>query len=280
MAPQSMRNRHLISPLSMFSLEFMKTFESRITTLPRIGVLGGMGPLATADFMAKLVYATPAAHDQDHFPVSVDSTPQIPDRVAALEGRGRDPLAHLVAAARRLQATGCDLIAMPCNTAHLWHARLVAQTALPLMHIVDAVDAELGAVRKVGLLGTTATLEHGLYQRHPGVDRHWVLPDMDVMRDLVMPGIAAVKLGDTVAAARLLRSAARKLASNGAEAIVLACTEIPLALTAEDVPVRMVDATFALARHTIAAARSIGASAVARAARNRATLAGHGIQVA
>jgi len=70
----------------MFSLEFMKTFESRITTLPRIGVLGGMGPLATADFMAKLVYATPVAHAQDHFPVSVDSTPQIPDRVAALEG--------------------------------------------------------------------------------------------------------------------------------------------------------------------------------------------------
>jgi len=250
----------------MFSLDPMKTSETNIATLPRIGVLGGMGPLATADFMAKLVYATPVTHDQDHFPVSVDSTPQIPDRVAALEGRGRDPLADLVAAARRLQASGCDLIAMPCNTAHLWHARLAAQVSLPLMHIVDAVDAELGTLRKVGLLGTTATLTNGLYQRHPGMDRHWVLPDMEVMRDLVMPGIAAVKVGDMLAAARLLRSAARKLASNGAEAIVLACTEIPLALTADDVPVRMVDATFALARHTVAAARSIGASATARAA--------------
>ena len=244
----------------------MKTFESRITALPRIGVLGGMGPLATADFMAKLVYATPVAHDQDHFPVSVDSTPQIPDRVAALEGRGCDPLEALVAAARRLQAVGCDLIAMPCNTAHLWHARVAAQISLPLMHIVDAVDAELGAVRKVGLLGTTPTLEHGLYQRHCGGDRHWVLPDQDVMQNLVMPGVAAVKIGDMVAAARLLRSAARKLASNGAEAIVLACTEIPLVLTADDVPVRMVDATFALARHTIAAARNLGVPAVARAA--------------
>lgn len=244
----------------------MKTFHSGSTDLPRIGVLGGMGPLATADFMAKLVYATPVAHDQDHFPVSVDSTPQIPDRVAALEGRGGDPLSALVAAARRLQVAGCDLIAMPCNTAHLWHARLAAQISLPLMHIVDAVDAELGAVHKVGLLGTTSTLQHGLYQRHPGALRHWVLPEPDEMRDLVMPGIAAVKVGDMVAAARLLRSAARKLASSGAEAIVLACTEIPLVLTADDVPVRMVDATFALARHTIAAARNIGAPAVARAA--------------
>lgn len=244
----------------------MKTFESSITALPRIGVLGGMGPLATADFMAKLVYATPVKHDQDHYPVSVDSTPQIPDRVAALEGRGCDPLAALLAAARRLQASGCDLIAMPCNTAHLWHARLAARISLPLMHIVEAVDAELGAVRKVGLLGTTSTLEHGLYQRHPGADRHWVLPDAGEMRDLVMPGIAAVKAGDMVAAARLLRSAARKLASSGAEAIVLACTEIPLVLSADDMPVRMVDATFALARHTITAARNIGAPAVARAA--------------
>ena len=69
--------------------------------LPRIGVLGGMGPLATADFLAKIAHATPAASDRDHFPVTVDSTPQIPDRTRALEGCGPDPLPWLVAAARR-----------------------------------------------------------------------------------------------------------------------------------------------------------------------------------
>ena len=92
----------------------------RQPVLPRIGVLGGMGPLATADFLAKLAHATPAVRDQDHFPVTVDSTPQIPDRVAALQGRGLDPLPALVAAADRLAAAGCALVAMPCNTAHLW----------------------------------------------------------------------------------------------------------------------------------------------------------------
>ena len=237
-----------------------------VASLPRIGVLGGMGPLATADFLAKLVYATPATRDQDHFPVSVDSTPQIPDRVAALEGRGADPLPALVAAARRLEASGCALIAMPCNTAHLWHARLAERLSVPLLHMVDAVNGELGAARLVGILGTTATLRHGLYQRHPGSARAWLLPDESEMNSLVMPGIAAVKCGDLVAGRRLLRSAARKLACRGAEAIVLACTEVPLVLAADEVPVRLVDATFALARHTVAAARQVGAAGVPRAA--------------
>ena len=72
------------------------------TSFPRIGILGGMGPLATADFLAKLTHATPAARDQDHFAVTLESAPQIPDRIAALEGRGDDPLPALLGVARRL----------------------------------------------------------------------------------------------------------------------------------------------------------------------------------
>ena len=219
--------------------------------LPRIGVLGGMGPLATADFLAKLAHATPAVRDQDHFPVTVDSTPQIPDRVAALEGCGPDPLHALVAAAERLAAAGCSLIAMPCNTAHLWHARLAATMALPLLHIVDAVDAELAGARRVGLMATGATLNHGLYQQRLGVGRGWIVPEADDMDQLIAPGIAAVKRGDLEAGGRLLRSAARRLAARGADALVLACTEIPLVLAADDFGIPTVDATAALARHTI-----------------------------
>ena len=166
------------------------------TPLPRIGVLGGMGPLATADFLAKLAHATPATRDQDHFPVTVDSTPQMPDRVAALEGRGADPLPDLAAAARRLHAAGCDLIAMPCNTAHLWYERLAPLSALPMVHIADAVAVALGDARIIGLIGTSATLEHGLYQKRIGTGRRWLLPDTGEMSQLIVPGIAAVKTGD------------------------------------------------------------------------------------
>jgi aspartate racemase len=239
----------------------MDTLRLPNTSAPRIGVLGGMGPLATADFLAKLAYATPARRDQDHFAVSVDSTPQIPDRVAALEGRGEDPLPWLLASAQRLRAAGCGVIAMPCNTAHLWHQRLEEACALPVLHIADAVADELGPAAKVGLLGTSATLRFGLYQRRHDDRRQWLLPDGAEMNALVTPGIAAIKAGDLRSGATLLRSAARKLATRGAEALVLACTEIPLVISSRDVSIPVIDATFALARHTIAYATRMAARA-------------------
>ena len=235
----------------------------RQPVLPRIGVLGGMGPLATADFLAKLAHATPAVRDQDHFPVTVDSTPQIPDRVAALEGRGPDPLPALVAAAERLAAAGCALVAMPCNTAHLWHARLAAASRLPLLDIVDAVDTEIGDARRVGLLATAATLSHGLFQSRPGSRRDWFVPDPADMDALIAPGIAAVKAGDLATGGRLLRRAARRLAARGADILVLACTEIPLVIAASDLTVPVIDATAALARHTIACATRLRTDALA-----------------
>lgn len=230
-------------------------------TLPRIGVLGGMGPLATADFLAKLAHATPAKRDQDHFPITVDSTPQIPDRVAALEGRGDDPLPALVAGAARLHAAGCALIAMPCNTAHLWYDRLAAQTALSIMHIADAVDADLGNARRVGLLATTATIRHRLFPVRLGAARVWLQPEESELECLVTPGIAAVKAGDLARGRELLLDAAQRLAARGAEVLVLGCTEIPLVLESGDVDIPLLDATRALARYTIAAARQLAETA-------------------
>ena len=224
------------------------------TFLPRIGILGGMGPLATADFLAKLTHATSALCDQDHFAVTVESAPQIPDRIAALEGRGDDPLPALLAVARRLLDAGCDLIAMPCNTAHLWHDALRAQIGIPILHIADAVAVELNDARSVGLVGTTGTLSSGLYQQRIGGAVQWLLPDGPAMTAHVMPGVAAVKRGEMSVAAALLRPVVLDLAARGADVIVLGCTEIPLAISAADAPVPVVDATAALARATVAAA--------------------------
>ena len=230
-------------------------------TYPRIGILGGMGPLATADFLAKFTQATPAARDQDHFAVTLESAPQIPDRIAALEGRGDDPLPALLAVARRLTEAGCDLIAMPCNTAHLWYDALRAQTGAPILHIADAVAAELKDACTVGLMGTTGTLSSGLYQRRIGGAVQWLLPDAAAMTAHVMLGVAAVKRGEMSAAAALLRPVVLDLAARGADVIVLGCTEIPLAISAADAPVPLIDATAALARATVAAALRLRAAA-------------------
>ena len=234
-----------------------------LTTPPRgvVGVLGGMGPLATIDFLRKMLDATPATTDQEHVPVVVSSIPQIPDRPRAFRGEGPSPLPAMLASAERLVAAGAGLIVMPCNTAHLWFDELQRALPLPMLHLVDAafddVLALAGPGARIGLLATAATLDSGLYaqrahSRKPPIDLQWLVPSSDEMRNQVTPGIAAVKAGDMPTAARLLAAAAQALKQRGAAAVVIGCTEIPLALDAAAAGVPAVDAGTALARRAVA----------------------------
>lgn len=224
-----------------------------------VGILGGMGPLATVDFMRKMLLATPAATDQEHVPVVVSSIPQVPDRNEAFRGEGESPLAALVASGRRLAGAGAQLIVMPCNTAHLWFDELQQALELPMLHLVDAAlhDAVTlaGPSARIGLLATDASLASGLYvnrqmQGAPAVQ--WLLPTAREMLDWVMPGIAAVKAGDLPGGAYRLLAAARALKQRGARALVLGCTEIPLVLDAANAPLPVIDATDALAHRAVA----------------------------
>jgi aspartate racemase len=110
---------------------------------PTLGVLGGMGAMATVDFLRKLVEATPAERDQEHIPLIVRFCPEVPDRAAALAGAGPSPQPALVAAAVELAAAGAQALAIPCNTAHYWYDALCAAVPIPILHIVDAAVAEL-----------------------------------------------------------------------------------------------------------------------------------------
>lgn len=232
------------------------TLDPRGVEAPPIGILGGMGPLATLDFMHKVLAATPARCDQDHLPLLVCSIPQIPDRTAAFLGEGVSPLPALVASGRRLAEAGARLLVMPCNTAHLWFEPLQAALGLPMLHLVDAALAE--AARQtptegaIGLLATRATLESGLYVRRAGASTRWQLPTPDELTRWVMPGIQAVKAGDLAQGAACLGQAARALADRGARTLVLGCTEIPLVLDADRAGLPVIDATAALARATVA----------------------------
>ncbi len=224
-----------------------------------VGILGGMGPLATVDFMRKMLEATPAATDQEHVPVVVSSIPQVPDRTAAFRGEGESPLAAMVDSGRRLVAAGAGVVVVPCNTAHLWFDELERALALPMLHLVDAAIAEaLERVPdggKVGLLATDATLASGLYLNRASPDGrrvHWLLPTAGEMLELVMPGIADVKAGAMDSAAQRLTRAAQALCARGARAIVLGCTEIPLVLDAAAAGAPVIDATAALARQAVA----------------------------
>ncbi len=231
-----------------------------------LGVLGGMGPLATVDFMEKLVTATPADRDQDHVAVIAASLPQIPDRSDAITGDGPSPLAAMVGTLGRLERAGAQAIAIACNTAHHWHADIQRHTALPVLHIADAAIGEMtsagaGHGTRVGVLATTGTLEAGIF-RHRLADAGMDCVDLTAgdQQSLVMAGIRAVKGGDMDTGAALLAAAADALRARGAERIIMACTEVPPAMAHAGAHAGRqgpgyVDATAALARACVAWAR-------------------------
>lgn len=211
--------------------------EKALTNDRMLGVLGGMGPLASAQFMLRLTLLTPAARDQDHIPAVLWSDPRVPDRTRGRQGNGEDPLPVLLRGIAGLRAAGCGAIAIPCNTAHGWYAELQAAAGCPILHIVDAAAAELRRAAippgPIGVMGTAATLAMRLYQDRLGA-QGWecLVPPEDHMRRLVTPAIAAVKANQVAAAYAPLAEAARGLAARGAQAVVLGCTEIPLGLAA------------------------------------------------
>lgn len=223
-----------------------------------VGVLGGMGPLATVDFMRKLVDATGATSDQDHVPVIVSNIPQVPDRTAAFRGEGASPLESMIRSGQRLVAAGADLVVMPCNTAHLWFDAIRDALGLPMIHLVDAAIEEVLVTfaddARIGLLATEATLASGLYvdrRNKRGHHPDWLLPTATEMAELVMPGIAAVKAARMEAGRDHLARAAKALHGRGARALVLACTEIPLVIDAAAAGMPVIDPTAVLAREAV-----------------------------
>ena len=131
-----------------------------------IGVLGGMGPLATVDFMGKVIVLSPAARDQDHLPLIVHSVPQVPDRSASILKGAESPLPAMRQGLRTLVGAGAECIAIACNSAHYWYDDLAGESTVPLLHIVDAVGAAMArrGIRDgpVGLLATAGTV----FRRH------------------------------------------------------------------------------------------------------------------
>jgi aspartate racemase len=217
-----------------------------------LGVIGGMGPLATADFFRKLIDATPAMTDEGHIPVLIHSVPQVPSRPAAILRDGPSPLPALREARDRLLAAGATLLAMPCNTAHYWYEGLVQGCPVPFIHIVDAVAERLPIeARDVGIVATRATLQSRVFERRLA-DRGIVFaaPDEGSYERAVQPAIDAVKGGAARDGGRLLEPVIAAQLDRGAAAVVLACTELPIALDAIESPLRArcIDSTDALAR--------------------------------
>jgi aspartate racemase len=224
-----------------------------------LGVLGGMGPLATVDFLRKLIEETPAARDEDHIPTVVYSVPQIPMRPSAILDGGESPLPAMLEGIRTLKQAGAVAIAIPCNTAHYWYDDMLRAGGLPIVHIADAALAELaprcprGAT--AGLIGTRGTLAAGFFQQRLAAQGYRCIVNSEADQEqLVLTAINHVKRNELDAASALLETAVTKLAHEGATRVVLACTEIPVVLDrlSPQTASLCVDATRALAKASVA----------------------------
>jgi aspartate racemase len=221
-----------------------------------VGILGGMGPAATADFYLKLVQATPATSDQEHLQVIIWSDPTIPDRTEALLTHGADPTPALIAGARLLQHSGAAMLAVPCNTAHAFLAAVQAAVDIPIIHMIEETANHIQLltphVHRVGLLSTTGTRKAGLYQAWLDKKGIQVLSPDAQTQDVVMAAIRGIKAGKSGPAVNSqLTTAARELINAGAQAIIGGCTEVPVGLAAEDIPMPLIDPARILAESVV-----------------------------
>ncbi len=222
--------------------------DAQLPAVPRVvGILGGMGPAAGADFARLFVRACADHLQRLGVPVSDQAFPEhwlaqvpVPDRTAALARPGagaHQPLEPMLQAVGKLAALGARAIAVACNTAHAWHASLQQRfPQIEMLHMAHEVARALVAAgeREVGVLATQGTYRTGLYDAalaQAGVRCHVPLPGE---QEQLMQGIyAGVKRGDLALARACFEPVARAMVErHGVATLLLACTEIPLALHA------------------------------------------------
>jgi aspartate racemase len=200
-----------------------------------LGVLGGMGPLATADFLRKLVKKTPATIDQAHIPVMLYGDCTTPDRTASIVDGGPSPLPQLLDGIRFLNESGARAICIPCNSAHSWFDEMQAASRVPLLHIVRASAGQVRkknpAAKSVGVLSTFGTHRMGMYRETlKELGYNVITPTDDEFETLISPAIAMNKANKWVEAEDFYARAAQSLVDRGAEITILGCTEIPFGM--------------------------------------------------
>jgi aspartate racemase len=213
-----------------------------------LGVLGGMGPAATLEYLARLQAYTPAEKDQDHIRVIADINPKAPDRNVPGTMAG-GVLAEMAGA---LAGAGAQVLAMPCNTAHA-HADLIQRASgLPLIDMIDlgAEAAARDGAMRAGVLGTKGALK--LYREYLAARAMGLVTLPPEAQEAFMVTLYRIKSGDLGAdVKREMAAHAETLRKAGAEVLIAGCTELPLVLEPKDVELDLIDPGDLLARRSV-----------------------------
>jgi aspartate racemase len=214
-----------------------------------IGILGGMGPEATTYFYDLIIKLTHAAKDQEHIKTIIYSNPEIPPRTDAILEKGPSPAPLVLEGFQRLKDAGADFIVMPCVTAHYFYSEVKDQIDVPFVSLLDEsvkwAKDEVPGLRKAGLVASSGTLEsrlfHDVYEQ-AGIQ---IIHPEKEEQNQVMEAIFSsrgIKAGFTSGFPKeTLVNVAKMLVAQGADAIIAGCTEVPLVLNDQDVPVPLIE---------------------------------------
>jgi aspartate racemase len=214
-----------------------------------IGILGGMGPEATAYFFQLLIKKTGAACDQEHIPILIWNNPKIPPRTDAILHKGKSPLPLLLEGINILEKGGAGLIVVPCITAHYYGPKLQARAKVPFVNLLDEslgyTKKYFPGIKKAGLVASSGTVASRLFHKtfeQAGIEV--IAPGQDEQKRVqnAIFGKKGITAGFTTGAPRkTIIAAARCLIRRGAEAIIAGCTEVPLVLEPKDIFVPFIE---------------------------------------
>lgn len=222
-----------------------------------VGIIGGMGPAATNDIFAKVIANTRASRDCEHVPLIIDNNTAIPDRTAAILEGGDSPLPELIRSAKRLEAAGCECLAMACNTAHWFYDDVQLAVSVPVLHMprLAARAAKAAKIRCAAVLSTAGTASAGVYRdafqaEAPSIR---LLELSEAQQQAVTEMIyLGVKAGNESFPKDAFVSVVKELYAAGADAFVLGCTELPIAFAKCALTEPAIDPTEELARALVA----------------------------
>ena len=227
-----------------------------------IGVIGGMGPEATADFFMKLIRRASARSDAEQPRVVIDSNPHIPDRTAFVLGEGPSPVDELVRTARNVVRAGAGFLTLPCITAHGFIDEIRDAVDVPVISAValtaSEVDERFETEDVISILSTAGTLKMKLFQAAmPG--RAFMVPTDEEQEGIVTPAIygphGVKAVGVDIDTLDGIIAYAAELARRGAGAIIAGCTEFSVLLSGVELPIPLIDPMCLLAEEAIRTAK-------------------------
>lgn len=217
-----------------------------------LGIIGGMGPLATVDLFGKIVNQTEANSDNDHIHILIDNNTSIPDRTSYILGKGKNPIDEIVSSAIKLENMGADFLVMPCNTAHYFYNDIIKNISIPFLNMIDETAKYIlnnnTNTKKVGLLSTTGTIQAKVYDNIFEKYNIEVVKPETKYQQVIMNLIYGIKKGEKKFDMDEIYTVLNHLKEKEVECIILGCTELPVAFEMLNIEGEYIDPTYVIAR--------------------------------